>query len=199
MPNSLPNLTALLGSRICHDLINPLGAIGNGIELLGLSGVAEGEEMTLVTGSVENATARLKFMRLAFGDASADQIVSRSEILSTLSAVTIGGRLSYSWNVAGDPARIDVRLALLSMMCVETALPVGGDITVTMQDGRWTIHARHDRLNLDPDLWAPLSKGNCPSTLSASQVHFGILSVMALEANRTLAITHGADWVQILF
>ena len=78
MPNpTTPNLTALLDSRICHDLINPSGAIGNGIELLGLAGVSEGEEMTLVSGSVENATAKLKFLRLAFGDAVADQVVAR--------------------------------------------------------------------------------------------------------------------------
>ncbi|MDA9318266.1 hypothetical protein N9Q54_00305 [Octadecabacter sp.] len=101
MPNpTTPNLTALLGSRICHDLINPLGAIGNGIELLGLAGVAEGEEMTLVSGSVENATAKLKFLRLAFGDAAADQVVARADLLSTLDAVACGGRLSYSWSVA---------------------------------------------------------------------------------------------------
>jgi len=98
---STPNLTALLGSRICHDLINPLGAIGNGIELLGLAGTTSGEEMALVTDSVENATAKLKFLRLAFGDASMDQVVSRKEILTTLGAIARGGRLSYSWNVDG--------------------------------------------------------------------------------------------------
>ncbi|WP_281982155.1 hypothetical protein [Thalassorhabdomicrobium marinisediminis] len=40
----MTNLHALVGSRICHDLINPLGAIGNGIELLGLTGVGAGPE-----------------------------------------------------------------------------------------------------------------------------------------------------------
>jgi histidine phosphotransferase ChpT len=99
LPNpTTPNLTALLGSRICHDLINPLGAIGNGIELLGLAGGAEGEEMTLVSDSVENATAKLKLLRLAFGDVAADQVVARADLLSTLDAVARGGRLSYSWS-----------------------------------------------------------------------------------------------------
>ncbi|WP_187292463.1 hypothetical protein [Octadecabacter antarcticus] len=55
----MSNLNALIGSRICHDLINPLGAIGNGIELLGLAGVAVGPEMALVSESVENATAKI--------------------------------------------------------------------------------------------------------------------------------------------
>lgn len=39
-----PDLTALLGSRICHDLISPLGAIGNGVELLSMAGTAGGRK-----------------------------------------------------------------------------------------------------------------------------------------------------------
>ncbi|MCF2870764.1 histidine phosphotransferase family protein [Octadecabacter sp. G9-8] len=176
-----------------------MGAIGNGIELLGLAGVAGGEEMTLVSDSVENATAKLKFLRLAFGDATSDQTVARSEILTTLEAMARGGRLSYSWNVPGDPARLDVRTALLAVMCVETALPLGGDIDITLTASNWTVYAKHDRLNLDPALWAPLAKGVCPDELSASQVHFGILPGMACYAERQLSMTHGADWVQISF
>jgi histidine phosphotransferase ChpT len=148
----LPNLNALIGSRICHDLINPLGAIGNGIELLGLAGVATGPEMALVSESDENATAKIKFLRLAFGVATQDQTVSRDEILSTLEAMARGGRLSYSWNVAGDPQRLEVRTALLAVMCEETALPMAGDIEITLDQTSWTITAKHDRLTLDPDL-----------------------------------------------
>jgi histidine phosphotransferase ChpT len=195
----LSNLNALIGSRICHDLINPLGAIGNGIELLALASVAVGPEMALVSESVENATAKIKFLRLAFGEAAQDQTVSRGEILSTLEAMARGGRLSYSWNVAGNPQRLEVRTALLSVMCVETALPMGGDIEITLDQNRWTITAKHDRLTLDPDLWVPFSKGACPRNLSASKVHFGLLPEMAAEAGRTLTLTHGADWVTISF
>lgn len=193
------NLNALVSSRICHDLINPLGAIGNGIELLGLAGAAASPEMTLVSDSVDNATAKLKFLRLAFGDATADQVVARAEILNILVAIASGGRLSYSWDVPGNTNRLDTRVALLSMMCIETALPMGGDIEVSLEGSDWSVYAKHDRLNLDPALWAPLSKSICPDGISASQVHFGLLPEMASKAKRTLALTHGADWVKISF
>jgi histidine phosphotransferase ChpT len=62
-------LTSLIGSRICHDLISPLGAIGNGVELLAMSEVAKGPEMSLIAESVENANARIRFFRVAFGAA----------------------------------------------------------------------------------------------------------------------------------
>ncbi|SMX31334.1 histidine phosphotransferase family protein [Octadecabacter ascidiaceicola] len=195
----MSNLNALLGSRICHDLINPLGAIGNGIELLGLSGVADSPEMALVTESVQNASAKVRFMRLAFGDANADQVVQRGEIISVLEAISNGSRVTYSWAVPDDQSRLDVRIALLAVMCVETALPLGGDIYIAQDQGDWTIHAKHDRLNLDPALWAPLSKGDHADNLTPAQVHFGLLPQMADQADRKLAFSHGSDWVAIKF
>ncbi len=195
----MPNINALIGSRICHDLINPLGAISNGLELLEMAGVSQSPELSLVSDSVVNATAKLKMLRLAFGAASPDQIVSRQEVLNTLEAVARGGRLSYTWNVAGDPSRLDVRTALLAVMCIETALPLGGDIVISSSGNGWVIQAQHDRLNLDPDLWVPLSKNTVPASLSPSQVHFGLLPEMAKEASRTLSLSHGVDWVKVAF
>lgn len=195
----MTNLNALLGSRICHDLINPLGAISNGIELLGLAGMPRSPELALVEESVENATSRLKFLRFAFGDASPDQTVPRGEILQTLQDVARGGRHSYSWDVAGDPPRTDVRTALLSVMCIETSLPVGGDIEIKKQGDSWSVETQHSRLSLDPALWVPLSKGLVPPDLTAARVHFGLLPSMAADADRTLSLTHGSDWVKISF
>ena len=54
------NLSALIGSRICHDLISPIGAINNGLELLGMTTRQAGPEMALISESVENAAARIR-------------------------------------------------------------------------------------------------------------------------------------------
>ena len=57
-------LAALLGSRLCHDLVSPLGAIGNGLELLEVSGdfpgIAKSGEMMLIAESLEAARARIR-------------------------------------------------------------------------------------------------------------------------------------------
>lgn len=193
----MTNLNTLIGARICHDLINPLGAISNGFELLSLAGVPESPELTLVGESVQNATARLKLLRLAFGQASPGQTVSRTDLLSTLETIARGGRLSYSWNVAGDPPRMEVRAAMLAIMCVETALPLGGDIEISMTGTSWSIFAQHERLTLDPDLWGPIGKNLCSEDVTAAQVHFGLLPDVASNAGRTLTLEHGADWVKI--
>ena len=83
MPDT-PDLAALLGSRICHDLISPIGAIGNGVELLMMAGAEHGPEIALIAESVGYANARIRFFRVAFGTATADQRMARAEIASIL-------------------------------------------------------------------------------------------------------------------
>ena len=84
------NLAALIGSRICHDLISPIGAISNGLELLDLAGGVQGPEMDLIADSVGNAGARIRFFRIAYG-AAGDQMLGRAEVVSVLDDMTRGG------------------------------------------------------------------------------------------------------------
>ena len=65
---SAPDLAALLCSRVCHDIISPVGAINNGLELLDEGGADE-DAMNLIRTSARNASARLQFARIAFGAA----------------------------------------------------------------------------------------------------------------------------------
>lgn len=79
-----PDLTALLGSRICHDLISPIGAIGNGLELLMMDGSSTSPEMVLISESVAHADARIRFFRVAYGMAQADHRIGKAEVQSVL-------------------------------------------------------------------------------------------------------------------
>ncbi|MBL4598605.1 MAG: histidine phosphotransferase [Rhizobiaceae bacterium] len=65
------DLAALLSSRICHDIISPVGAIANGLELLDEDLDPETSEiaMELIRSSAKNASAKLQFSRIAFGAA----------------------------------------------------------------------------------------------------------------------------------
>ena len=65
---SAAELAALLCSRVCHDIISPVGAINNGLELLDEGGADE-DAMKLIRTSARNASARLQFARIAFGAA----------------------------------------------------------------------------------------------------------------------------------
>ena len=193
------SLTALVGSRICHDLISPLGAIGNGIELMGLSGVAETPEFALIEESIQAANARIKFFRLAYGAAPTDQSISRAEITSTLAAVARGGRLSYFWKIEGDQAKGDVRVAFLLFQCFETAMPFGGDITVSAFSGGWEIIAEADRFKIDDRLWNRLTDTRGRGNISANEVQFALLQDVMAERDRKLAIKINADKIVVRF
>jgi histidine phosphotransferase ChpT len=170
-----PDLAALLGSRICHDLISPLGAIGNGVELLMLEGGAARPEVALIAQSVASAQARIRFLRVAFGAPGSEQRMGRPEILGLLRDWTEGGRLTVDWQVTGDLPRAEVRRAFLALLCLESALPFGGTIRVGREGLVWRAHAAGRRLKVDPGLWALLTDAAAAQVLTAPQVQFGLL------------------------
>ncbi len=169
-----PDLVALLGSRICHDLISPLGAIGNGVELLTMSGSTVGPEIALIAESVAQANARIRYFRVAFGMASSEQRIGRPEILSILTESSRGGRVEIDWAVPGDLARCEVKLAFLLLQCLASAMPFGGRVAVTCVAGQWGMRASAARLRIDDALWEMLSNPAAEATISAAQVQFAL-------------------------
>ena len=188
-----PDLAALVGSRICHDLISPIGAIGNGVELLSLTDGDNGAEMELINESVQNASARIRYFRIAFGAASQDQTVGRSEILSILSANARGGRFNYIWQIEGDQPRRLVRCALLMLQALEAALPMGGDIQIYQVGDAWMMRAEGRRLNVDRALWDNLLSPKVGFVHSAAQVQFALLPSVLAEAGRHLVFSAHPD------
>lgn len=182
------NIAALVGSRICHDLISPIGAIGNGVELLALTDGDTTDEMALVSDSVENANARIRYFRIAYGAATADQFVSRTETLSIMSAVAKSGRLTYFWRVDGEQLRQDVRAAFLMMQCFETAMPFGGDVNIERVRDKWVLQATTDRLIYEDALWESLSPRGAPYDHSPAQVQFALFPTALQECRRTLTL-----------
>jgi len=124
-PNS-QDLSALVASRLCHDLGNPLGAVSNGVELLQMSGMANSPEMALIADALRDTEARLRFFRIAYGVARPDQHISEREARNILSQMYSAGRLTVDWLLTGDLPRHHVKSAFLMIACAEAALPRGG-------------------------------------------------------------------------
>lgn len=194
-----PDLTALLGSRICHDLISPLGAIGNGVELLAMSGAGGGAELALISESVTNANARIRFFRVAFGAAAPGQRIGRPEVTSILADLTRGSRLTVDWQAASDQSRGDVKLAFLAIQCLESAMPWGGRITVTEDGQRWRIAGTADRLRVEEALWQSLADPAAQPEIGAAQVHFALLGEEATRQGLRLSTDIGAGAITIAF
>lgn len=182
------DITALLGSRICHDLISPLGAISNGVELLEMTGLEMGPELELISQSVSNANARIRFFRVAFGAAAPDQMIGANEIRSILADQTKTGRLRIDWQVSSDMERLQVKMVFLLLMCLETSMPWGGQITITHDGSLWSLAGTSDRMKEVPELWDILSRPPEETDIGAADVHFLLLAHLLDAAGRNLTL-----------
>lgn len=198
MANPPPDLAALIGSRICHDLISPIGAINNGLELLGMSGDTTGPELTLISESVDNASARIRFFRLAFGAASG-QDVATQEIRSVLRDCTRNTKAHVSWDVDTPSPRADVRLAFLAEQCLESAMPYGGEINISRDVNGWSVRGVSEKFNIDPHLWSMLADCKIPADISPNHVHFALLAVHCKDEGRKLRSTLSQEDISIRF
>lgn len=199
MAQSDLDLSALISSRICHDLISPIGAINNGLELLGMSGLApEGPEMSLISESVMNASARIRFFRIAFGAASNHEI-GRAEVISVLDDMMKNGRLSVDWGPLEAQPRNVVRLAFLAILCLETAMPYGGRVEVSARHTGWKVNGTSEKFSEIDDLWAHVQSRATLSDVSSAHVQFDLLPSAAAALNKEIQLSKAPTDISIVF
>src|SRR5271169_5858455 len=93
---------ALMVSRVCHDLVGPLGAVVNGLEVLEdeRDATMRADALRLVSTSANQALARIQFMRIAFGAAgSAGAELDLGEIGRLATGLLEGGKIRLDWQV----------------------------------------------------------------------------------------------------
>ena len=125
------DLGALLCSRICHDIISPVGAINNGLELLEEGGADE-DAMALIKSSARNASARLQFARIAFGAAgSAGVQIDTGDAQHVATQYFANEKPELTW----EGARVllpknKVKLLLNMLVVAQHTIPRGGMLTI---------------------------------------------------------------------
>ena len=192
-------LNALVGSRICHDLISPLGAIGNGVELLSMAGMGAAPEISLITESLESANARIRFFRISYGAAANDTLIGNNELRGVHGELYRGHRLSVDWRVQEDVPRAQAKLAFLILQCLESALPWGGKVLVTRTDGKWNVFGKGDRVKIDTGLWDIMSNPRAPADINASSVHFALIDPAARQVGRHVTTNISENTVSVSF
>lgn len=199
MRTSEPDLVALVGSRICHDLINPLGAVGNGLELMQQTGQGGSAEFGLVADSAARASARIRFFRIAFGLAPPGAVLSRREIATVIDDCYRGGRLGVVWGPAAEVARAEAKLAFLALLCLETALPRGGEIAVEARGLGWQLVARGARVAAGTPAWAHLAEPRTGFGPTPAEVQFVLLALALAAAGRRPAVVAEENRLEMSF
>lgn len=195
-----PDLSALLGSRLCHDLIGPIGAIGNGVELLFLAGGGgRGDEVALISETVTALSARIRYYRVAYGTARADQRIAQTEIAAILADLFPSGRVTVTWTTPQDLPRAEVKAIFLLLLCAEQTLSSGGKIAVLRDEAGWSVTLTSPRLRHDPMLWSLIESAALPADLEPGQVQFPLagqaLAALGLRAD----IEPGPETLRISF
>jgi histidine phosphotransferase ChpT len=162
------DLASLLCSRLCHDLMSPVGALNNGIELLADEQDPEMRDkcLELLADSARASANKLKFFRLAFGAAGGfGEEVDTAEAQAALEGV-FGPerRIELGWVVSeGKLPKGAVKLLLNLALLAGDALVRGGrlDVGAEARDGEIELVIRADgpRILLDPALRETLARG----------------------------------------
>jgi len=139
-------LAELMAARLCHDLVGPIGAVANGIELLGDGGAGPDPEVTgLIALSARQATRRLQWFRVAFGSASGlPSAAMFGETRKLASGLFEDGRVALDW-ADPDPAteaiatREAAKFALNMSLVALECLPRGGSVQVRIMPSRNSV------------------------------------------------------------
>ena len=98
-----PRVLELLASRICHDLVSPVGAVNNGIELMReMDADMADDALDLIESSIGQAAARLKLFRLAYGAAGSEALAGFQDVKATFEGWVSASRTSVNWNGRTD-------------------------------------------------------------------------------------------------
>ena len=199
---------SLLCSRLCHDLLSPVGALNNGLELLADETDPAMRErcMELLADSARASANKLKFFRLAFGAAGGfGEAVDAREAQSALEGLLAGHkRVELGWLVEAPTLPKPAAKVLLNLgMIAADALVRGGrlDIGGEEEGGRVEIVARLEgaRIVLDADLRATLTHGEgeageiTPRVAAAWLVH-----ALVNERGGSVQVSEPATGVMIL-
>jgi histidine phosphotransferase ChpT len=202
MTMSSVDFASLLCSRLCHDLLSPVGALNNGIELLVDEHDPEmrGRVLELLADSARASANKLKFFRLAFGAAGgfADQVDAREAKAAIEGLFSGGGKVQLGWMV-GDAtlSKPAIKLLLNLALIAGDALVRGGRLDVGAETrGNTTeivVRAEGPRLVLDPELRKALLGDAEEATLAPRAAAAWLAHRLATDTGGSIQISDVSD------
>lgn len=201
------SILELLASKVCHDLISPIGAVNNGIEFMREMGEDAGDEaLDLIAYSAQQASAKLQAYRIAYGAGGADGSLKPEDVKNAIDAiVTADGKIKQDWDAYGELGygmdRPDpyCKMLICALLFAMECLPKGGTINVKgAGEGKTQITASGEnaapRENMVDALELKLDK----EALQPKHVHPYVTALLAQKYNFSFSVnTSTADSVII--
>ena len=199
------DLAALLCSRVCHDVISPVGAIVNGLEVL------DGEQdeemraiaMTLIKKSAISASARLQFCRLAFGAAgSFGASIDTGDAEKVATDIFASDRTVLQWIAPRRLAsRNSVKLLLNLCLIAASSIPRGGVIIVDLSDCEgaitMSVQAKGANARLSHSAADILTHPIPTEAIDGHSIQLYFTTLLARECQTTLDVSTAQDAVTL--
>ena len=191
---------SLLCSRLCHDLLSPVGALNNGIELLSDENDPEMRArcLELLAESARASANKLKFFRLAFGAAGgfADDVDTREARVAIEGLFGTDGRIQLGWMV-DEPSMSKAALKVLLNLTLIAgdALVRGGRLDVGAEKHEHgldiVIRAEGPRIVLDPELKSVLSGGSSEEQIAPRAAAAWLARSLVVEGGGEVQVLDG--------
>ncbi|MBT8473288.1 MAG: hypothetical protein KJN99_11840 [Marinicaulis sp.] len=150
-------LSALLSSRVCHDLINPVGAIGSGLDVLDdpdMEGGMRDAAMDLIRSGAGKAIDLLSYARLAYGAAGGyGAQISLEEAKKVLEGVYRHTKAELTWGLGTELAPKEaVKVLLILAYAAADSAPRGGNVEISGKISDFRIHVTGKRVMIQDGL-----------------------------------------------
>jgi histidine phosphotransferase ChpT len=199
------DLAALLCSRVCHDVISPVGAIVNGLEVLEDENDASMRDfaLDLIRKSARQASARLQFARLAFGAAgSAGASIDLGDAEQVARGMFQDDKVKLSWT--GQRALLPknrVKLLLNLLVIATNTVPRGGTIDVTVtgdaEASEFVLTSKGMNARIPPHVQELLAGAPENGTVDAHGIQAYYAGLVARAAGMNVALRLDGDAVTI--
>ena len=185
------DLAALLCSRVCHDLVSPVGAIANGLEMMDEEDDQELHRLALelVRRSARQASAKLQFCRLAFGAAGgAGSLLDVGEAGDIARLFVAEEKVKLDWLAPrGARDKNEVKLLLNLMLLAIAAVPRGGNVAIEATEALLSATAVGEAARLADKTKAVLDRAVPAAEFDARAVQVYYALRLAEQAGFTLA------------
>jgi histidine phosphotransferase ChpT len=194
-------LATLVASKLCHDVMGPMGVMLQGIEMLKESDTAgrNAEALGLLEQSVTKAYAKMQFFRSALagglpseGEAGLEDVRETAERLFT----ALKPDLVWTPKAVTMPNAV-LRVALNVMLIAGECLPRGGKVTIDTgqqgDEGELLIHVEGPRAILKPDVAACLTGGTPEDGFQPYNIQAAMTGLLARQAGINVLIRQSAE------
>lgn len=167
----------LLISKICHDLVSPIGAVNNGVEFMadmGGEGVEDG--LGLIAHSARQASVKLQLFRMCYGAGGSDAKMTGKIIYETFQNYIADSKVKMDWDLMNAMPDRDLPAGFLKtllnlMVFAFDSLPKGGVVAVAMEDDHMTVTATGDMIRPKEDSVDALCNDLGVGALSPKSIH----------------------------